>query len=79
VAAATRAARASRREEPAPFAGYYGVDARLMLLIARRLRWSGARSAYDYLWPRIARDPHTEGIPDLALRAGWALAGPGER
>lgn len=79
VADATDQAVRERGEEHVPFAGWYGVDARLMLLIARRDGMAGADEAYAYLWPRIAQDPHIEGIPDLALRAGWAIAGPGER
>jgi hypothetical protein len=50
-----------------PFAGYYGVDARLMLLIARREGLPGATEAYEFLYPQITAD--------LARRSGWAIAG----
>ena len=79
VASATDQAVRARGEEHVPVVGWYGVDARLMLLIARRNWMAGADATYAYLWPRLARDAHSEGIPDLALRAGWAIAGPGER
>ena len=49
-----------------PFPGYYGVDARLMLLIGMREGWPGAREGYDYV--------HQEITADLAKRAGWAIA-----
>ena len=50
---------------PMQYAGYYGVDARLMLLIAVREGWPGAREALDYLEPHLS---------DLPRRAGWAIA-----
>ncbi len=61
-----------------PFAGRYGPEARLNLMIAVENDWAGARDAYDYLWPFIgaAREHCPSGgpdIPDLACRAGWAL------
>lgn len=59
---------------PTPLAGYYGVDARLMLMIALANGWPGAREAYEYLDPKIAVDAHWNGLSDLAHRAGWALA-----
>jgi hypothetical protein len=49
-----------------PFAGYYGVNQRLMLLIAQRHKWPGAAEAYKYL--------HSQIEADLAERSGWALA-----
>jgi hypothetical protein len=51
-----------------PFPGYYGVDARLMLMIGMREGWPGTREAYDYVHPQITAD--------LAKRAGWAIAPP---
>jgi hypothetical protein len=61
-----------------PFAGRYGPEARLNLMIGIENGWSGARLAYDYLWPFIgATATHCPNggpdIPDLACRAGWAL------
>ena len=35
--------------------------------------WDGAQEAYDYLFPVYWEQPSNEDIPDLALRAGWAL------
>ena len=60
------------------FAGYYGVDARLALMVSVREGFPGAQGAYDYLWPFIAVTTYTNGVPDLANRAGWAIARPGE-
>jgi hypothetical protein len=61
-----------------PFAGHYGPEARLNLMIGVENGWSGARGAYDYLWPFIgtasAHCPNGgPDIPYLACRAGWAL------
>jgi hypothetical protein len=56
------------------FAGYYGVDARLMLMIAVEQDWQGSLDAYDYLWPFIGVQPFFGDYPDLAVRAGWATA-----
>ncbi len=56
------------------FAGYYGADARLMLMIGMENNWPGAKQAYDYLWPKLAIQPHVDGQTDLALRPGWAIA-----
>ena len=50
---------------PTPYAGYYGVDARLMLLIAAREGWPGAREALAHLERHLS---------DLPRRAGWAIA-----
>ena len=55
------------------FAGYYGPEARLNLLIGVERGWPGARAAYDYLWPFIAVQPASGGVPDLERRAGWAV------
>jgi hypothetical protein len=62
------------KDKPLAFPGYYGVDARLMLMIARREGFPGAKEAYQYLFPKIGRDPYMGGIPDLARRTGWAIA-----
>lgn len=56
-----------------PFAGYYGPEARLNLMIGVEAGWPSAQSAYDYLWPFIAVNPTWGTLPDLAQRAGWAL------
>jgi hypothetical protein len=61
-----------------PFSGYYGVDARLMLMIARRNSWAGAEEAYEFLFPQLAIPSVEVPVPDLARRAGWALAFEGE-
>ena len=50
---------------PVPFNGYYGVDARLSLMIALDEGLSGAQDAYNYLVPQIATD--------LTQRAGWSI------
>jgi hypothetical protein len=55
-----------------PFAGYYGPEARLNLMIGVTHGWFGAQDAYNYLWPFISVDPIWP-APDLAMRAGWAL------
>jgi len=64
-----------------PFAGYYGPEARMSLLVGIQNGWPGAQAAYDYLWPFLgtATTYCPDGgpnIPDLACRAGWALALP---
>jgi hypothetical protein len=61
-----------------PFSGYYGPDARLMLMIARRNGWAGAEEAYEFLFPQLAIPSVEVPVPDLARRAGWALAFEGE-
>ena len=53
--------------------GYYGVDARLMLIIGIENNWPGAQQAYDYLRTPIAVTNFVSAVPDLAFRAGWAL------
>ena len=64
-----------------PFAGYYGPEARMSLLVGIQNGWPGAQAAYDYLWPFIGSTSTFcpdggPSIPDLACRAGWALALP---
>ena len=61
-----------------PFAGYYGPESRINLMIGVENGWSGAQAAYDYLWPFIGSTNTFCGTfgpdkPDLACRAGWAL------
>jgi hypothetical protein len=56
-----------------PFAGYYGPEARLNLMMGIESGWSGAQAAYNYLWPFIGVDAIWGPLPDLAQRAGWAL------
>ena len=52
-----------------PFAGYYGPETRMTLMMGVEGGWTGAQGAYDYLWPFIGN-----GNPsDLAQRAGWAV------
>jgi hypothetical protein len=55
------------------FAGYYGPEARLNLMIGIDSGWTGAQAAYDYLWPFIGVTAFWGPLPDLAQRAGWAL------
>ena len=61
-----------------PFAGYYGPEARLNLMIGVEAGWSGAQAAYDFLFPFIGSTntfcaTFGPDKPDLACRAGWAL------
>ena len=56
-----------------PFAGFYGPDARLSLMIGIERGWPGAQAAYDYLWPFLGVQPTWGTAPDLSERAGWAL------
>jgi len=61
-----------------PFAGYYGPEARLNLMIGVENGWSGAQAAYDYLFPFIGTanafcPDFGPDKPDLACRAGWAI------
>jgi hypothetical protein len=60
------------------FAGYYGVDARLSLIIARQNGWAGAQDAYGFLFPQLTRPSNDLPIPDLVKRSGWAIALEGE-
>lgn len=60
------------RPKPTPFPGYYGVDARLMLIIACQNGWPGARPAYDYLHKQLSES--SMGLAELSRRAGWAIA-----
>jgi hypothetical protein len=48
-----------------PFAGWYGPEARLNIMVGLEAGWPGAQDAYTYLMPFINSD--------LAQRAGWAL------
>jgi hypothetical protein len=66
--------------KPTSVAGYYGPDARLMLMIARKKRWPGADDAYKYLfnWGAGAKDPSETLKGDLQTRSGWAIAYDGE-
>jgi hypothetical protein len=58
-----------------PLEGYYGAEARLMLLIAKRLHLPGAAESYAYLMSHEADGVTMRG--DLGRRSGWAIAGPG--
>src|SRR5712691_2868189 len=55
-----------------PFAGFYGPEARLNLMVGIENGWPGAQAAYDFLWPYIGVAPVWP-LPDLGQRAGWAL------
>src|SRR5207237_1365518 len=59
------------------FAGFYGPEARLNLMMGIEAGWSGAQNAYDYLWPFIGVNnfwgSSAAPVPDLAERAGWAV------
>ncbi len=66
-----------------PYAGFYGPEARLNLMIALNNKWAGAQDSYDYLYPFIAVDKSACSVAfggdgsadrsDLACRAGWAV------
>ena len=56
-----------------PFAGFYGPEARMTLMVGIERGWAGAQAAYDYLWPFIGVDSVSFPLSDLAQRAGWAL------
>lgn len=61
------------QDQTRPFAGYYGPEARLNLMIGMENGWAGAQDAYDYLWPFLAVQPVWGTVADLGQRAGWAL------
>ncbi len=63
-----------------PYPGFYGLEARLNLMMGVEAGWAGAQDAYDYLYQFIGINPAACGNvgngddrPDLACRAGWAL------
>jgi hypothetical protein len=61
-----------------PFAGFYGPEARLNLMVAIENGWVDARDTYDYLFPFIGEDltgcvSLFGELADLSCRAGWAL------
>ena len=56
-----------------PFQGYYGPEARLMLMIAKRLGWAGAAESLQYLMTSAGADNVTM-VADLNRRSGWAIA-----
>jgi hypothetical protein len=60
---------------PTQLTGYWGPEARLMVLIGLEQGWPGAQDAYKYLTSYIAPDGSTL-ADDLARRAGWAIAAP---
>jgi hypothetical protein len=60
---------AGTRGQERPFAGYYGPETRITLMMGVEDGWAGAQGAYDYLWPFIG----TGSPSDLAQRAGWAV------
>lgn len=57
---------------PVQYQGYYGVDARLMVLVGLDLGIAGAQAAYAYLNPILMYQQYVEFTSDLGLRAGWA-------
>ena len=58
---------------PTAFQGYYGPDARLMVVLGLELGWAGSQAAYDYLNPVLMFQPYWGPYSDLGQRAGWAL------
>jgi hypothetical protein len=63
-----------------PFEGFYGPEARLMLMVARGLALPGAQAAYDYLmdhafttWPDGRPGDGEPMLHDLNERSGWAI------
>ncbi|MFA5911157.1 MAG: hypothetical protein WC815_20470 [Vicinamibacterales bacterium] len=56
-----------------PFQGYYGPEARLLLMIAMRLGLAGAPAAYQYLSSNVGADGISM-TADLHRRSGWAIA-----
>ncbi len=56
-----------------PFEGYYGPEARLMLMIAKRLGWPGAGESLQYLTSHTGADGVSM-LADLNRRSGWAIA-----
>lgn len=56
-----------------PFQGYYGPEARLMLMIAKRLGWPGAADSLQYLMTNTSAEGVST-IADLNKRSGWAIA-----
>lgn len=59
---------------PTQFQGFYGIDARMMLLVGMREGWAGAAETYSWLHQIIGVELFTDGLSDLSRRAGWALA-----
>lgn len=57
-----------------PFEGYYGPEARLMLMIAKRQGWPGAAESLRYLTAHTGADGVSM-LADLNRRSGWAIAG----
>jgi hypothetical protein len=63
-----------------PFEGFYGPEARLMLMVARGLALPGAQEAYDFLmghafteWPDGRPGGGETMMHDLNERSGWAI------
>jgi hypothetical protein len=63
---------------PTPFRGYYGEDARLMLMLGVRNGWSGAQAAYNALFAVIGQAAPGTTLSSLAQSPGWAIAAPWE-
>lgn len=64
---------------PVQYEGFYGPEARLMILIGLENEWEGAQEAYDYLHTLVAVNPYVLDVPDVAARAGWAVSIDGMR
>jgi hypothetical protein len=64
---------AKRQGDYRAFPGYYGPEARLMLLMGQRLRWPGAAEALSYLMGTSDENGVTM-TQDLRRRSGWAVA-----
>jgi hypothetical protein len=63
-----------------PFEGFYGPEARLMLMVARGLGVPRAEEAYEFLmshrdtvWPNGQRGSGKSMFEDLNNRSGWAI------
>jgi hypothetical protein len=63
---------------PTPLRGYYGQDARLMLMIGAANNWSGAQEAYNQLFAVIGQPAPAASLSSLAQNSGWAIAAPWE-
>ncbi len=63
---------------PTQMTGYYGVDARLMTMIAMKLGLPHAEETYNYVHKEITDVTQNKYQNDLAVRAGWAIEPPSE-
>jgi hypothetical protein len=66
-------------DKPTSIVGFYGVDARLILMIARKNHWKGADDAYKWLTEWVNPKDRSDAMSaDLKKRSGWAIAFEGE-